>query len=183
VRIVAGPLQFAEELRLLLHAFGELALGALVEHGHDGADDFQMAELLGGDVQQHVLAARIVLGHGLAEIAHRGGQLALRPTELFEQQVGQGRIGPGYSHRVLQAFVVSEHEGSLSSVKSGRRRGRGESSRLAPDHVARAVPARRPRPDRPRGAGMPVRNAKTRQVFPKTPSGLLHRRPVAWSHP
>jgi hypothetical protein len=40
--------------------FGQLALGALVQHGDDGADHFQVAQLLGGDVEQHVLAARIV---------------------------------------------------------------------------------------------------------------------------
>jgi hypothetical protein len=44
---------------------GQLALGALVQHGHDAADHLQVAQLLGGDVEQQVLAARIVLGQAL----------------------------------------------------------------------------------------------------------------------
>jgi hypothetical protein len=52
-------------------------LRTLVEHGNDGSDDFQVTELLGGEVDEHILAARIILGEIPREITARRGQLSL----------------------------------------------------------------------------------------------------------
>jgi len=71
-----------------------------------------MAELLGGDIEQQVLAARIVLGKSLREIAHGRSQLAVGAAELFEEQRGQRRIGFADSYRVLQPLVMHEHRAS-----------------------------------------------------------------------
>jgi len=68
-----------------------------------------MAELLGGDIEQHVLAAGIVLGKSLREIPHGRSQLAVSAAELFEEQGGQRRIGLADSHRVLQPLAMHEH--------------------------------------------------------------------------
>ena len=55
------------------------------------------------------LAAGIVFGDRLREIAHRRGELALRAAELLEHQIGQHRIGLAYANRVLQTLVVRKH--------------------------------------------------------------------------
>ena len=106
---VAAGVQRAIEIGLRQRRLGELGLDALVEHGDDRADDFEMAQLLGGDVEQHVLAAGIVLAEALGEIAHGGGELAVGAAELLEQQRRQRGIGLADAHRVLQALVVHEH--------------------------------------------------------------------------
>ncbi len=109
MRVVAASGQRTVQLGLLLHRFGQTPLGALVEHADDRTDDFQVAEFLGGDVHQQVLATGIALAEALGEIAHGGGQLALRPAELLQQQVGQARIGRGDPDGVLQSLVMYEH--------------------------------------------------------------------------
>ena len=58
---VAAPVMIALAARASLGALGQLAFRALVQHGDDGADDLEVAELLGGDVEQHVLAAGVAL--------------------------------------------------------------------------------------------------------------------------
>ena len=87
----------------------ELRLGALVEHRDDRADHLEVAQLLGGDVHQHVLAARIVVAQPLREIAHRRRELAVGAAKLFEDQGAEHRIRLGYPDGILQALVVHEH--------------------------------------------------------------------------
>ena len=112
VAVVAGAGDAAVHVGFGLDRFGQLALGALVEHGDDVADHFQVAQLFGCDVEQHVLAAWIVFRHGLGEVAHGGRQLALGTTELLEHEVRQSRVGPGDTDCVLQAFVMCKHSDS-----------------------------------------------------------------------
>ncbi len=69
-----------------------------------------MAELLGRDVEQHVLAAGVDLADALGKVPHRGRQFAVRTAELLEQQRREGRICFGYAHRILQSLVVNKHE-------------------------------------------------------------------------
>ncbi len=108
------------ELGFLEGAFGELALHAPVQHGDDTADDLQVAELLGGDIEQHVLAAGVLLGQGLGEIAHGRGQFALGTSELLEHEAGQGGIGFAHADGVLQSLVVHEHGAAFLDVRRGR---------------------------------------------------------------
>jgi len=68
-----------------------------------------VAQLFRGDVEQQILAARIVFGDGLGEVPARGCQLALGPAELLEHQVGEARIRGGDTHGVLKSLVVNEH--------------------------------------------------------------------------
>jgi hypothetical protein len=123
VAVVAGALQRAVQLGFGVDGLGQLALRALVEHGDDGADHFEMRQLFGGDVEQHVLAARVVLGDGLREVAHRRGEFALRAAELFEHQVGKTGIAFADAHRVLQALVVCKHTRLLVCAPAGGRAG------------------------------------------------------------
>ena len=75
--------------------FGRLAveLHRLEMQPRQGADDFEMAELLGADVHQQVLARRIVAVQALDGILHRGGELAVGAAELFEQHVAECGVG------------------------------------------------------------------------------------------
>ena len=70
---------------------------------------FQMAQFFRRDVEQQVLAARVVFADGLGEIPTRGGQFALRAAELLQHQVGEARIRRGDANGVLQTLVVDEH--------------------------------------------------------------------------
>lgn len=123
VRVVAPAGDLAVHLGLGLVAFGNATLGALVEHGHDGAYDLQVAQLLGGDVDQHVLAAGVVLGEVLREIAAGRGELALRATERLEHEVGQSWVGLGDADGVLQALVVGERDRDPSRLTGGQDEG------------------------------------------------------------
>jgi hypothetical protein len=109
VRVIAGARDGPVHLRFFLSAFCQFAFGALVEHRDDGADHFKVAEFLGGDVHEQVLAARIVFSQRLGEIPAGCGEFALRSAKLLEHQVGEAGVGLTDSHRVLQSLVVSEH--------------------------------------------------------------------------
>jgi hypothetical protein len=52
-----------------------------------------VAELFGRDVEQHILAARIILSETLREITHGRSQFAIGTAELFEQR----RPAPGWA--------------------------------------------------------------------------------------
>jgi hypothetical protein len=45
----------------------------------------------------------------LREVAHRSGQLALRPTNLLEHEARKLGVGLPDPHRLHQSFVVHEH--------------------------------------------------------------------------
>src|SRR6185312_1124665 len=111
MRIVAAAGNVPIKLRGAVHSFRYPALRALVEHGDDGPDDFQVTELLRSDIDEHILAARIVLGEILREITTRRGQLPLGAAELLEHEVGEAGVTFADTYRVLQAFVVTKHDG------------------------------------------------------------------------
>lgn len=83
MRIVARAVQAFIYLGFGVYRFGQLTLGALVQHRNQVADDSQMAELRGSDVHQQILAPSIVFGDRLAEISTGCGQFALWPAELL----------------------------------------------------------------------------------------------------
>ncbi len=70
------------------------------------ADDLQVAQLLGADVHQQILALRIVAVQSLNRILHRGGELAVGAAELFEQHVAEPRIGLASTRTVYISFLT-----------------------------------------------------------------------------
>ena len=106
---VAAGVEGAIKVGLGQGRLGKLGLDSLVEHGDDRSDDFEMAQLLSGDVEKHVLAARIIFGQCLREVAHGCGQLAIGAAKLFEQKGSQRGIGFADAHGVLKPLVVHEH--------------------------------------------------------------------------
>ena len=70
---VAALGQRQVQFRLGHARLGQFRLHPAVQHGDDRSDHFQVAQFLGRDIQQHVLAAGILLGQALGEIAHGGG--------------------------------------------------------------------------------------------------------------
>ena len=84
----------------LLH--GEVA-GKLV---HDGADHFQMGQLLRADVRES--ADNVLVGHGipLGEITQGSPQFTVGAAELGDDQLCQGGVGILDIHGVLQFFLV-----------------------------------------------------------------------------
>ena len=78
-------------------------------HASQRADDFEMAEFLGPDVHQQILAFRVITVQPLNRILHGGGKFAVRPAELFEQHVSKTGIGFTDVHRIHQLFYVVIH--------------------------------------------------------------------------
>ncbi len=74
-------------------SFGKLSFSAFVQHGDDGANDLEMAEFLGRDIEQHVAAPRVFFAHGLGEVPARRREFPLGTAELLEQEVGQTGVG------------------------------------------------------------------------------------------
>lgn len=74
------------EIGLLLRRLGQTPLGAAVQHGDDRTDDFEVAELLGRDIHQHVAAADVLVRQTLRKVAHRRRQFALRSAKLLQHQ-------------------------------------------------------------------------------------------------
>src|SRR5690606_29841595 len=101
-----------------------------------------MAQILGGDVVEHVLAPGVVVAQGLGEVAHGRGQLALRAAELLEHQRGQVRVGTGDAYGVHQALVVDEHGGNSPWDLAGGAGWRRQRLAVTPSVVSRARKAR-----------------------------------------
>src|SRR5699024_8724319 len=91
------------------YTFGQPSLGAFVQHGHDGPDYFQVTELFSSNVEQHILAARIVLAQSLRKVPTSRGQLALRAAKLFKHQICEAWVGFAYAYCVLQSLIVDKH--------------------------------------------------------------------------
>src|SRR5882724_7726096 len=120
MRVVTATRYLAVELRITVGPFRDASLGALVEHCNDGSDDFEVAQLLRRNINQHVPSAGIVLSEELREVAACRCQFALRAAELLEHEIGQSRIAFINSDRVLQAFVVTEHQSSFCGKRTER---------------------------------------------------------------
>jgi hypothetical protein len=99
-----------------LDAFGHLSLDALVEHYDDASYDLQVADLFRGDIDQEILAAGVDLGEALREISHGRGKFAVRTAELFEDEIGDFRVGRADAHGIHQTLVMHEQSGSLPSM-------------------------------------------------------------------
>ena len=69
-----------------------------------------MAEFLGADVHQKIFSRRIVAVDALDGVLHRGGELAVRAAELFQQHVAKARIRFVDSNRVHELLDVMVHE-------------------------------------------------------------------------
>jgi hypothetical protein len=61
-------------------------------HARQRADDFKMAQFLGTDVHQEILAVRILAIEPLNRILHRGRQLAIGASELFKEHIAKARV-------------------------------------------------------------------------------------------
>jgi hypothetical protein len=77
-----------------------------------------MAQFFGGDIEQQILATRIIFANSLGEVPAGGTELALRTTELLEEQIRKTRIRRSDAHGVLKAFVMNEHETSPVTGRS-----------------------------------------------------------------
>jgi hypothetical protein len=107
---VTSGAQGAVKISLLHARFGKRSPYPLVQHSHDAADDFKVAQFLGGDVEQHILAPDVVLGDALCEVTHGGREFALRTAELFKHEARQHWIRFPDSDSVLKLFIVHEHK-------------------------------------------------------------------------
>ena len=77
-------------------------------HAREGADDFQMAQLLGADVHQKVLAIRILAIETLNRILHRGREFAVGAAELFKKHVaetGVRLVDADGEHQLLHVVI------------------------------------------------------------------------------
>ena len=74
------------------------------------ADDFKMAEFLGPDIHEEILAVGVLTIQALNGVLHRGGQLAVGAAELFEQHVAKARIGFIDPHGVHELLDVMIHD-------------------------------------------------------------------------
>ena len=101
---------FAEDVVSLGRIF-EVAVYACEEHLDRGPDDFEVPQLFGGDIHQHIVLVRIgvMAGEGLHEILHRSFQLAVTAAELFEQQPCEAGIGFRYPRFELEFFGMVKH--------------------------------------------------------------------------
>ena len=90
-------------------------LHRLEVHARQRADDFKMAQLLGADVHQQVLAVRILAIEPLDRILHGGREFAVGAAELLQQHIAEARIGFVDADGVHQFFDVVIH-GMASKV-------------------------------------------------------------------
>ena len=100
-----GPVQ----LGFVLYPFRQRAFGPFIQHADQRPDDFEVAQLFGRDIHQHIFTARIVITQALGEVAAGGRQFTLRPAKLFQQKIGEAGIRFSNANRVLQLFDVSKH--------------------------------------------------------------------------
>ena len=78
-------------------------------HAGQGADDLEVAQFLGADVHEQILALGIVAIQPLDGILHRSGELTVSSAELLEQHISETRIGRADAHRVHQLLDVVIH--------------------------------------------------------------------------
>ena len=69
-------------------------------HAGQCTDDLQMAQFLGADIHQQVLAFSIVAVEALNRILHGRREFPVCAAELFQQHVPETRIGLADPHRI-----------------------------------------------------------------------------------
>ena len=77
-------------------------------HAGKGADDLEVAQLLGADVHQQVFALRVLAIESLDRILHRRSELAVGAAELLEQHVAEARVrlvDPDGVHELLDVMI------------------------------------------------------------------------------
>ena len=90
--------------------FGLFADGfqRLEMHAGQRTDDFQVAEFLGANIHQQILAPGIVAIEALDGVLHRGREFAVRAAELLKQHVAEARIwlvDPDRVHEFLNVMI------------------------------------------------------------------------------
>ena len=78
-------------------------------HAGQCPDDFQMAQLFGADIHQHVFAVRILAVQALNRILHGGRELAVGAAELLQKHVAEARIRLVDANRVHEFLDVVIH--------------------------------------------------------------------------
>ena len=79
---------------------------------------FQVAELFGRDVLQHVADALVLGVKGLGEVGECCRKLPGCTAELLEQLLSEHRIGRVNAHLVDRVRSMNEHDGRLSRVST-----------------------------------------------------------------
>ncbi|MGX1213608.1 hypothetical protein AB7M42_003873 [Bradyrhizobium diazoefficiens] len=92
------------------------------------SDDFEVAQFLGSDIHQEILAVRIFAIETLNGVLHGGGELAVSAAELFQQHVaepGIGLVDANCEHELLDVVVHGKTFASQEkSGPTGRNSGR-----------------------------------------------------------
>src|ERR1700761_978265 len=78
-------------------------------HTREAPHHFQMAQFLRTDVHQQILAVRILTVQSLNRILHRGGEFAVRATELLKQHIAETNSRLVHADREHQLFDVVIH--------------------------------------------------------------------------
>ena len=102
---------------LLFEFLGGKPLGELAD---DGADHLQMRKFLRGHVVEQPRHAAVGHGVALGEVAHGGGQFAVRPAELAGDGLGQAGVFVLDVDGKLQAFFIDPHVPASYSKGKGR---------------------------------------------------------------
>src|SRR6185437_2750124 len=93
-------------------------LRRLEVHSRQCAYDFQMTQLFGPDIHQHVFSLWIITIEALNRVLHRSRQFAVSAAELLQQHVAKARIRTSDVHRVHEFFYVMVHPCFSSSCWS-----------------------------------------------------------------
>src|SRR4030081_3473383 len=90
-------------------------------HPRQRADDLEMAQFLGADVHQQILAIRVFTIEALDRILHRCGEFSVRSAKLLKEHIAKTRV----------RFVDADSEHELLDMMVHRRpRWRGVEYRL-----------------------------------------------------
>jgi hypothetical protein len=99
--------------------FGGFAIGLerLEVHADEGANDFEMAEFFGADVEEEIAAGEVVdTVPTLDGVLHGGGEFSVGTAELFEEEVAEFDIGSTDVDGVHEFFNVVVHRGTSGGV-------------------------------------------------------------------
>src|SRR4051812_29489398 len=80
-------------------------------HPGKRADNLQMAEFLGADVHEQVLALRVLAVETLDRVLQSSSQLAVGTAKLFQEHIAEAGIGLIHPDRVHQLLHMVIHGG------------------------------------------------------------------------
>src|SRR5215218_7024804 len=108
----SGATHDRSEERVLGHVLLLLDRGGLQQTRDHGGKHLDMADLLGADVQDHVLVLlRAATVPPLEEVVHHHADLAPLAAERLLQHLGEQRVRPLGPRVILQLLAVEEHRG------------------------------------------------------------------------